>query len=360
MHTNTRASFGLVRGILLICVGLLWAGRGAAADTNTNAPTDSEGRAAEAVVIGTQESLRSSLQIQEELHNMQATIEKDRKDSEAAAARSADLLEGRLKLIEQSISSQRLDELKDLQRSNRTVLLAAGAFAVVGFVVLLFAAFVQWTAVSRITALSARLPAAMGMGSGPAALGMGDAALLPGQAEESTARFLGVIAKLERRIDGIEKAAPPAQSLPGKTEGNHESANGVNGGPVQEAAGEEAPGGLQQASAIALLLGKGQTLLKLDKPEAAIACFDEALAIDAGNTDILVRKGAALERLQRLDEAIACYDMAIAADSTMTMAYLYKGGVYNRLERYSEALECYEQALKTQQKGQSANVVIES
>ena len=328
----------------------------AAADTN--APVDSEGRAAEAVVIGTQESLRSSLQIQEELHNMQATIEKDRKDSEAAAARSADLLEGRLKLIEQSISSQRLDELKDLQRSNRTVLLAAGAFAVVGFVVLLFAAFVQWTAVSRITALSARLPASVGMGSGPAALGMGETALLPGQTEESTARFLGVIEKLERRIDSIEKTAP--QSLPGKTEGGHESTNGANGDSAPVASGEEAAGGMEQASAIALLLGKGQTLLKLDKPEEAIACFDEALAIDAGNTDILVRKGAALERLQRLDEAIACYDMAIAADRTMTMAYLYKGGVYNRLERYSEALECYEQALKTQQKGQSANVVIEN
>ena len=353
MQTKTRASIRLAGGILLLGVCLLWDGRGLAADTN--APTDSEGRAAEAVVIGTQESLRSSLQIQEELHNMQTTIEKDRKDTEAAAARSADLLEGRLKLIEQSISSQRLDELKDLQRSNRTVLLAAGAFAVVGFVVLLFAALVQWTAVRRITALSARLPAALGMGSGPAALGMGEAALLPGQTEEATTRFLGVIEKLERRIDSIEKGAPQTQSLPAK-----ESANGANGAAGHEIAGEEAPGGMEQSAAIALLLGKGQTLLKLDKPEEAIACFDEALAIEAGNTDILVRKGAALERLQKMDEAIACYDMAIAADSSMTMAYLYKGGVYNRMERYSEALECYEQALKTQQKGQAANVIIEN
>jgi tetratricopeptide (TPR) repeat protein len=237
------------------------------------------------------------------------------------------------------------------------VLIAAGAFAVVGFVVLLFAAFVQWTAVSRITALSARLPAALGMGSGPAALGMGDTALLPGQTEESTARFLGVIEKLERRIDGIEKAGPSAHSLPDKTGA---TTNGVNGDSAHEAAGEEKSGGMGQAASLALLLGKGQTLLKLDKPEEAIACFDEALAIDAGNTDILVRKGAALERLQRMDDAIACYDRAIAADSTMTMAYLYKGGVYNRLERYSEALECYEQALKTQHKGHAANVIIDS
>ena len=43
----------------------------------------------------------------------------------------------------------------------------------------------------------------------------------------------------------------------------------------------------------------------------------------------------------------------------MTMAYLHKGGVFNRMERYSEALECYEQALKTRQKGQAANVIID-
>ena len=42
-------------------------------------------------------------------------------------------------------------------------------------------------------------------------------------------------------------------------------------------------------------MGKGQTLLKLDKPEEAVVCFDKALAMDPGNTDVLVRKGAALE-----------------------------------------------------------------
>jgi tetratricopeptide (TPR) repeat protein len=97
----------------------------------------------------------------------------------------------------------------------------------------------------------------------------------------------------------------------------------------------------------------------LDKPQEALDCFDEVLALDPEHADALVKKGAALERLQRLDEAIECYDLAIARDNSLTMAYLYKGGVFNRMERYSEALACYELALKSQQKGHAANVIID-
>jgi tetratricopeptide (TPR) repeat protein len=359
MHDRTRSGYNWFRVLLLISLGLLWVAR-VGADTNTpatNSAADLEGKNAEAVVIGTQESLRSFLQIQEELHNTQLAIEKNRKDAEAEAARQNEILEGRLKLIEQSIASQRLDELKDLQRSNKMILIAAGAFAVVGFVVLLFAAFVQWTAVNRLNVLSARLPQALGKGSLPAALGMGEAAMLPAAGEQPTMQLLGVIEKLEKRIDSMEKTAPHPAAVAGNSPVAMDSAtNGAD----PEPNGETMATAGEPVGAIALLMGKGQTLLKLDKPEEAIACFDEALTMDPHNTDVLVRKGAALERLQRMDEAIACYDLAIAADSSMTMAYLYKGGVYNRMERYSEALECYEQALKTQQKGHAANVIIEN
>jgi len=344
MHVTTRAGSILLRGFFLMFLILLWAAC-ATADTNAAAGTNSapelDGRTAEAIVISNQESLRSSLQLQEELHNTQLSIEKNRKDAEEAATRQNSVVESRLKLIEQSIASQRLDELKDLQRSNRLVIFAAGAFAVVGFIVLLFAAFVQWTAVSRLTALSARLPQALGAGASPAALGMGEAALLGTAGEPPTMQLLGVLEKLEKRIDSIEKGGAQVE--------------GTNGSGIEPISSNG-----DAVGTVALLMGKGQTLLKLDKPDEAVECFDKALAMDPGNTDLLVRKGAALERLQKMDEAISCYDQAIAADSSMTMAYLYKGGVYNRMERYSEALECYEQALKTQQKGPAANVIIEN
>ena len=48
---------------------------------------------------------------------------------------------------------------------------------------------------------------------------------------------------------------------------------------------------------IALLLGKGQSLLHLDQTEEAIACFNEVLALDPQHTEALVKKGAALEKM---------------------------------------------------------------
>jgi len=120
-----------------------------------------------------------------------------------------------------------------------------------------------------------------------------------------------------------------------------------------EHATELAVGASTEAGRITGLLGKGQSLLNVDKAEEALACFDEVLMLDARNAEALVKKGTALERLRKLDEAIECYDRAIAADSSMTIAYLYKGGLFNRLERFTEAMECYEKALRTQEKGQT-------
>jgi tetratricopeptide (TPR) repeat protein len=105
---------------------------------------------------------------------------------------------------------------------------------------------------------------------------------------------------------------------------------------------------------LSVLLGKGQTLMRLDRPAEALEVFDEALALEPGNADIYVKKGTAFERMKKLDEAIACYDRAIAANESMTLAYLCKGGVFNQMERFSEALECYEQALRSQHKTPAA------
>src|SRR5690242_3902113 len=105
----------LLQKFLLVVLSLFNAALLATA-ADTNSATEVEGRAAEAVVIGAQESLRSSLQIQEQLHNTQMAIEKNRQEAEASAAKSAEILEGRLNLIEKSIATQRLDDLKLLQR----------------------------------------------------------------------------------------------------------------------------------------------------------------------------------------------------------------------------------------------------
>jgi tetratricopeptide (TPR) repeat protein len=155
-------------------------------------------------------------------------------------------------------------------------------------------------------------------------------------AQASGGKLLGALERLEKRVCEIEHAALVPHHSSETATGDHRGGNGT----PDDAKGAQ----------IALLLGKGQSLLHLDQAENAIQCFDEVLGIDSQNTEALVKKGAALEKLKRLEDAIACYDHAIAVDDSMTLAYLYKGGVFNQLERFSEALQCYEKALRTQQK----------
>ncbi len=363
MVITLHSRSGFFRALVLICFGLIcFAGQMVAADTN--AVSDAEGKTTEAAVINTEQSLRSYLLIQEQLRNTQIAIEKNRQEAEAAALRNAEQLQSRLDGIQKSIATQRLDELKNIQKSNHMVLIGAGIFFGVGFLVLFSAIFLQWNVANRLATLTAAMPEGnlLSQGRAASALGMGEGELLPSQAlEQSTNRFLGLVERLEQRIHDMETVVQPhPRMIEGAPfngrNGESASANGeTNGATNGEAI---VPVIVDKAGTINTLLGKGQTLLKLDKPEAALACFEEALALDPSNTDALVKKGAALERLQRLVEAVDCYDRAIATDGSMTMAYLYKGGVFNRMERYTEALECYERALKTQDKGRSANVII--
>ena len=168
-------------------------------------------------------------------------------------------------------------------------------------------------------------------------------------------RLFGAVEQFEKRVYELEHITrTPLNETSSLSNGGKASAivheTGSSG---VEAAREHAP--LPNRSAldhdrVTLLLGKGQSMLNLDDAHAAVACFDEALAIDPSNAEAWVRKGTALEQLQQLEQAIQCYDRALAADNSMTIAYLHKGGLFNRMERFSEALECYEKALRTQEK----------
>ncbi len=323
----------------------------APAQTNTADATAGTASAEPAV---SQETLRSYLQIQEQLHSAQTAIERNRQDAEAASARNAELLQASLSLIEKSLNTQRMEQLQDVQRSNRLMLIAAGVFAVVGMLVLLFTAFMHWNSVSRLATVASALPAGLGMGEGSLA----SAGLL----KDSTARFIGSIERLEKRIQDMELTLKGQHALPQpmaiQTNGHDHSEPAMD---LIAKTAESSTAPSSETEMINMLLGKGETLLKLDQADGALACFEEALSIDSANAEALVRKGLALERLQRWEEAIACYDRAIAVDQLMTMAYLYKGGIFNRLGRYSDALECYERALRTQDKGHSisAKVVVE-
>jgi tetratricopeptide (TPR) repeat protein len=100
----------------------------------------------------------------------------------------------------------------------------------------------------------------------------------------------------------------------------------------------------ENAQRVAALLARGQALLEQRHPADALACFDQAIALDAATANVFIKKAAALERLGQLEEALASYEHALALDASHADAYIGKGNVLNRLERYQEALACFEQA----------------
>lgn len=316
--------------------------RALAADTNAAAA------APHAEAAQSEEMLRSYLQLQEQLHATQLAIEQNQREAREAAARSAEALDARLQILEHAVNSQRIQQLETMQSSNRVMVIVAGSFAAIGFVAMLVMAYFQWRTVNGLAQLSTALPMSRALGPGPAlsALGPGDAPLMAaGPAEQSSLRLTGALEQLEKRIFELEHTNSSAKDHAPEAGGTQSNGNGQSPGPTGSDLAEP-----PQTTRIAFLLGKGQSMLNLDKAQEALDCFGEALALEPAHAEALVKKGMALERLQRLDEAIQCYDQAISADSSMTIAYLHKGGLCNRLERYTEALTCYEQALRSQEK----------
>ena len=328
-----------------------YAGSYGATNQTGRAGAPSEGGTGQTEETNAQETLRAYLQLQEQLRATRLAIEHGRLEAEAASARSAEALASRLQAIEQSLASQRARELEVMQSSNRLMLVVAATLAGAGLLTILLMAYSHWRTLNRLAEIAGAFPAGPALRVGPAlpALDSGESQLVAaGPAEQSNLRLLDAVERLEKRLLELEHTA-------GSEWSEAEPANnGPKGIPVQSSAEATAPpeeaAGVTDAARITSLLGKGQSLLNLDKAEAALACFDEALALDPNHTEALVKKGTVLERLRKLDEAIECYDLAIAADRSMTIAYLYKGGLFNRMARFSEALECYEQALRTQER----------
>ncbi|MCA1995206.1 MAG: tetratricopeptide repeat protein [Coleofasciculus sp. S288] len=59
-----------------------------------------------------------------------------------------------------------------------------------------------------------------------------------------------------------------------------------------------------------------------------------------------VYKGICLEQLQRYEAAIACYNQAIQINPNVADLWYNKGTTYCTVKRYNDALACFEQALE--------------
>jgi tetratricopeptide (TPR) repeat protein len=316
-------------------------------DPDTNALPDTAASAAADPTAGSIDTLRTYLQLQEQIHEALLAIERNRQESEYTASRNSKVLEERLQMIEQSLNAQRVSDLETMQHTNRNTVIVVSSFAALGCVAVLLTAYFQWRAMNRFTAISSALALGQAPGSWStvAALDRGKtSAARIGSGEALNARLLGAVERLEKRIQELERSSRPALN-------EAAAANNIlDLQPPDDVAAPRAGRAPAEPRAPASLLAEGQSLLSSGKLDEAIACFDEVLVADPRNAEALVKKGTVLERLRKSQEALECYDRAIAADSSLTIAYLYKGGLYNRMERFTEALACYEQALHTQEK----------
>jgi tetratricopeptide (TPR) repeat protein len=338
-----------IRAFLLVMATLLAAGPVAGAETNQVAANASAPSAANAST-----STNFLQQYHEELLSALRAAEKARVEAEASAKHSAEVMAARLNFIEQSVRARSEHELETIKTWNQFMLTIVSVLGGIGVLGILFVAIFLSRALGRVadTATVGRPRPALEAGHSLPMLGAGE--LHPGErasiAEQSSARVLGAIERLQRQVDDLErlaKAAPAANDHP--QTGEPKETIAANGGEPDKSESPK-PTRASKTEKAGLLLGKGQALIYLNQAETALVCFNEALALDPNNLDALVKRGTALERLGRMDEAIESYDRAIALDQSLTTAYLRKGGVFNRLGRHNEALECYEHALRTQEK----------
>jgi tetratricopeptide (TPR) repeat protein len=276
------------------------------------------------------------LQIQAQLHDTQLAIEDSRREAAAESKRTADALSARIQTLEDTLATQRANEVEMSQKNQQFTVLLAIAFGLLVVAAVLFMAYLQWRAVTRLVELATLRPQEFSAGRAAPPLVSSVAV------EQSNARLSGAVELLQKKILELEHSARAtlAENPPPAASGSHPKPDPKGGNLTAS----------DRAECVANLLAEGQALLDTQQPEKALECFEVALGLEPKHAEALVKKGGALEKLGRNDEAIACYDRAIAADGTLTIALLHKGGLFNRLARYDEALQCYEQALRTQEK----------
>jgi len=156
--------------------------------------------------------------------------------------------------------------------------------------------YFQMRGMTRLAEIATALPAARAFGAGHSlpALGAGDSLPLlagpHGSVDADAARLLGVIDRLERRIQELEQTA--------------------HGAPKSPAASQKS-GDSEKASRAAELLERAKALEKTQRHSEALASCDEALAIDPTPAQAWLIKAAQLQALGREKEALRCYESAL-------------------------------------------------
>ncbi len=102
----------------------------------------------------------------------------------------------------------------------------------------------------------------------------------------------------------------------------------------------------------------GTALDNLGRHQAALACYDRALAIDARYELAWVHRGTALEAVGQMEDALACCDHALQLNPRSEQALLAKGMMHGALGQLEEARQYCDRTLKVNPRNEQAWVNI--
>ena len=90
---------------------------------------------------------------------------------------------------------------------------------------------------------------------------------------------------------------------------------------------------------------RGNALLDLNQPEAALSSYDHALRLKPDSPEAFYKRGNSLLSLKRPEEALASYDCALRFKPEYADAHYNRGLALQSLQRSGEAVASYELAL---------------
>ena len=91
----------------------------------------------------------------------------------------------------------------------------------------------------------------------------------------------------------------------------------------------------------AAFLARGNLLMELGQPSAAMESYDRAVSLRSRSAEAHIGRGNALQQLGRLDEALASYDRAVQIEPENGEAHYRRGDVLRYTYRFGEALQSY-------------------
>jgi tetratricopeptide (TPR) repeat protein len=98
----------------------------------------------------------------------------------------------------------------------------------------------------------------------------------------------------------------------------------------------------------------GAALDNLGRHQAALVCYDRALALDSRHELAWVHRGTSLEALGQTENALACCDHALQLNSRSEQALLAKGMMHGAVGQLEEARQYCDRALKINPRSEQA------